>query len=183
MLPPTLTTERLELRALRLDDAPIIETLAGDRMIAATTRLPHPYPPGLGRAFIERQGASGNEGEHNWAMVRRSDGTFLGVLGFIRTHPGPMGELGYWVGRPYWGQGYTSEAVRAVCEHGFRNLGLTRIFAEALGTTCPRRRYSKRTASVLKGCCADTASAGAACTTCTSSASSRAVARGLSVPS
>ena len=38
-------------------------------------------------------------------------------------------ELGYWIGKPYWGQGYCTEAARATLDFGFEQLGLNRIFA------------------------------------------------------
>jgi RimJ/RimL family protein N-acetyltransferase len=55
-------------------------------------------------------------------------------MGSITIHaevPYPRAELGYWTGVPYWGQGYMTEAVRAVIAFGFDTLGLHRIQATA----------------------------------------------------
>jgi RimJ/RimL family protein N-acetyltransferase len=109
---PTLSTSRLTLRPLRAADAPDLARLVDDPGVATmTTSIPHPFPDGAAEAFIDRMGRAEPAREGAFALESTTDG-FIGVLGF---HPDDRGavELGYWLGRPYWGRGYMTEAVDA----------------------------------------------------------------------
>ena len=65
----------------------------------------------------------------NFAVALRSNGSFLGVIGLHRDANGRAAELSYWVGKPFWNQGYATEAVKAVLRHGLAELGLDRVDA------------------------------------------------------
>jgi RimJ/RimL family protein N-acetyltransferase len=111
-LTPTLTTKRLTLRAPRREDAPALARLVDDPDIARmTTGIPHPYPADAAEDFIDRRENAFGDGEAFFALELPGEG-FVGALGF---DPGPTGasEIGYWLGRPYWGRGLMTEAVRA----------------------------------------------------------------------
>jgi [ribosomal protein S5]-alanine N-acetyltransferase len=102
-----ITTPRLRLRPLTDDDAPEIARLAGDWDIARMTALiPHPYTLADAQSFIAS--AAGND--HTFAIER--DGGLVGCCG-ARSVSGTY-EIGYWVGKPYWGQGIVTEASRAL---------------------------------------------------------------------
>ncbi len=125
-----LETERLCLRPLELTDAPIVQQLAGDPLVAATTlNIPHPYPPGVAVDWIRHLQQHAGTGQHyTFAITRRSDHIFMGVVGI---HPNTLSsaEIGYWLGVSYWNQGYMSEAVRRLLQFGFEHLRLHRIIA------------------------------------------------------
>ena len=109
---PTLQTPRLTLRALRREDAPSLARLVNDADIARmTTSIPYPFPNGAAEDFIDRMANCDARREGVFAVEVRDQG-FAGVLGF---HPDSAGvsEIGYWLGRPYWSQGYMTEAVHA----------------------------------------------------------------------
>ena len=53
----------------------------------------------------------------------------IGAVGLRIEREDQRAELGYWIGRPYWNQGYCTEAARAVLDFGFEQLGLNRIYA------------------------------------------------------
>jgi RimJ/RimL family protein N-acetyltransferase len=125
-----LQSDRLTLRPLLIDDAPMVQKLAGDKDIASTTRLiPHPYPPGMAELWIAALPELYQRAEMiNWGITM--DGG--PVLGTIRLTLNPVdnhAEIGYWVGKPFWNNGYCTEAARAVVGYGFEVLGLERIYA------------------------------------------------------
>ncbi len=128
---PTLLTERLVLRPFALDDAPAVRALAGDRAIASTTlNIPHPYGEGDARRWITTHAdrfAAGQEVV--FAVTLRDGGELIGAIGLVVARRHDRAELGYWIGRKHWGQGYATEAVRAVVDYGFRELRLNRIEA------------------------------------------------------
>jgi RimJ/RimL family protein N-acetyltransferase len=117
MTTPTIETDRLALRALRPSDAgPMTLYCSDPRVARMTTSIPHPYPPGAADAYIASS-LSGRTGETVWAI----DGTPVGteeLIGIIIFRPA-KGEIGYWVGPPFWNTGYASEALGAVIAHVF----------------------------------------------------------------
>jgi [ribosomal protein S5]-alanine N-acetyltransferase len=129
---PTLETERLLLRPLMPDDAPAIARLAGRREIADTTiSIPHPYSEERARQWIAETAGLFAQGKSVvFAMQLKSGGNLAGGIGLrdIDTEHS-LAELGFWVAVEYWGQGYATEAARAVVGFAFEQLGLNRIYA------------------------------------------------------
>lgn len=128
---PTLQTERLILRPFTLADASTIQRLAGAREIAdMTLNIPYPYLDGMAEAWISTHQPSFENGASvTFAIVRRSDDTLCGAIGLGINPDHAHAEMGYWLGVPYWGQGYTTEAAQAVVRYGFTDLNLHRIYA------------------------------------------------------
>lgn len=126
---PTLRTERLTIRPLELADAARVQELAGARAIADTTaNIPHPYPDGVAPEWIGGRAAAWDTGkEASWAIAN-SEG-LIGGIG-LRLHASDRrAELGYWLGVPYWGMGYATEASRSVLAFAFDTLDLNRVHA------------------------------------------------------
>jgi RimJ/RimL family protein N-acetyltransferase len=115
---PVLKTERLVLRALYQCDVPVIALLAGDRRVAENTaRIPHPYPADEAEQFV----AQANRQNDSATFAITLDGALIGACGIdVRED---SAELGYWLGVPFWGCGYATEAVRAVIDYAFGELG------------------------------------------------------------
>ena len=114
---PVLATARLVLRAPRRSDGEAIAALANDRRIAANTaRIPHPYAIEDAEQFIAA--VNKREGEACFAVTL--DGAPIGVCSVDLREDGP--EVGYWLGVPYWGRGFATEAVRALIDHAFGDL-------------------------------------------------------------
>ena len=128
---PLIETPRLRLRPYVPGDAPDVQRLAGDPAVAQTTLLiPHPYPDGAAESWIGTHAAQWTAQESLvLAITLRSSGELLGSIGLVFQAAHEKADLGYWIGVPYWNQGYTTEAVRAVLDYGFRTLGLNRIEA------------------------------------------------------
>jgi RimJ/RimL family protein N-acetyltransferase len=136
-----LETERLVLRAPRLDDAEAIATLINDRRIAENlARVPHPYTLADAEGFI----ASANREDGRASFVTTlANGTIIGGCG-VGKLSGTDPEIGYWLGVPYWGNGYATEVTRAVIDHAFTNLGYERLEAGARVSNPASRRVLEK---------------------------------------
>lgn len=127
--PPTLDTDRLQLRPFTLDDAPRVRELAGHRLVAETTLLiPHPYEEGMAEPWIATHLSNFLAGESlTLAITLRSGGEMIGCIGLGVTKAHRRAEMGYWIGVPFWGNGYCTEAARAVIAYGFSDMDLVKI--------------------------------------------------------
>ena len=129
---PTLRTARLLLGTFAPEDASELQRLAGAREIADTTvSIPHPYDLDHALAWIGQQRREAVRGRAtNFAIRLRSDGPLIGSAGLRDIDPEHMqAELGFWIGREWWGHGYAREAAAAVIRFGFESLKLNRICA------------------------------------------------------
>ncbi|HXG57559.1 MAG TPA: GNAT family N-acetyltransferase [Thermoanaerobaculia bacterium] len=128
---PTLETARLRLRPFDVADAPAVQALAGAREVARNTlMIPHPYPDGVAGEWIAtHEQLVASEREVDMAIVLRESGELIGAIGLILKREHDTGEIGYWIGVPYWGRGYATEAAGAVIDYGFRVWSLNRIEA------------------------------------------------------
>jgi len=115
-----LRAERLVLAPLTPVHAPALYPLINDWDIARMlTRVEWPMTPESVQAFAAKKAA--DSGEDIFAIL--VGGAPIGVAGV--KHPGTgdpprkMPRLGYWIGRPYWGRGYGSEAVVAITTFAF----------------------------------------------------------------
>lgn len=130
--PVVLDTERLLLRPFELDDAPDVCRLAGDREIAANTlTVPHPYEEYMAVEWIGSRSARVEE-EKGVVFAIVEGSALVGAMGLDLEIEHARAELGYWIGRPSWGQGFATEAARAVIRYGFEKLSLNRIQAHHL---------------------------------------------------
>lgn len=124
-----LTTQRLILRPVVRSDLPDILTLAGEAAVAETTAaIPHP----LSEADVEEWLISTTPRDRRaYAVLRAEDQVFIGVLDLtIGGHSGPA-HIAFWIGRPYWRQGYATEAVRRLLRFLFGERKLASVNAES----------------------------------------------------
>ena len=135
---------RLEPLAPR--HAPAYQALASDARIAATTLVPHPYPPGAAAHHIALAARARARGEaYDFAVVAgagpRGGAAVVGscALKYVDRDEG-QAEVGYWIGVPYWGRGYAKAAVRRAVRFAFGDLGLRRVVAEVLESNAASAR-------------------------------------------
>jgi RimJ/RimL family protein N-acetyltransferase len=129
---PTLRTAHLLLGTFAAEDAPELQRLAGAREIADTTvSIPHPYDLDHALAWIGQQRREAVRGRAtNFAIRLLPEGALIGSAGLRDIDPEHLqAELGFWIGKEWWGQGYAREAAEAVIQFGFESLGLNRICA------------------------------------------------------
>lgn len=163
---PTLYTPRLSLRAFVPADAPRIQELCGDARVAATTgRIPHPYPEGEAEKYIRTLAAPREDGSRYTFGItlagtrtpgREHDLTDTGhLIGSISLREieteHRRGVLGYWIGVPYWGKGFATEAARAVLAFGFIRKGLNRIMADHFVTNPASGRVMQKVGMTQEG--------------------------------
>ncbi len=152
--PHELRTERLLLRSFRPADIPHLVRLAGAREVAATTlQIPHPYTRADARQFIALRGAECRHGQAvKFAVVLIKRNELCGAIGLRIDGDHKRAELGFWIGVPYWGHGYSTEAAQAVVAYGFDLLKLHRIHASCFKGNLASQRVLKKLAMRYEGC-------------------------------
>jgi RimJ/RimL family protein N-acetyltransferase len=122
-----LDTERLTLRGPTLADVKAIARLANDRRIAENTRrLPHPYSQEHAIEFVR---TTANDNRETVFLIENNP-TPIGVVGIDWRQP-EAPELGYWLGVEHWGQGFATEAVRAVIDFTFEEFDVGQLMSGA----------------------------------------------------
>jgi ribosomal-protein-alanine N-acetyltransferase len=124
---PTLRTKRLLLRPFTRDDIAELVPLSGAREVAATTRIiPHPYTFAHAEKFIEEC----DKGEEiKLAIVSQADSRLIGGCVLRPDADDATAEIGYWIGVPYWGNGFATETAKALLQYSFEALQVNRVYA------------------------------------------------------
>lgn len=132
MKQPIIRTDRLILRPFELSDAKSVQRLAGDPAVAATTlNIPHPYEDGVAEQWIEGMQKRFEQGKRvEFAVTHIDENYLIGAVGLVLNHLHKHAELGYWIGKPYWDNGYATEAAVSLVRYGFEELNLNRIYAQ-----------------------------------------------------
>ncbi len=129
---PFLATERLILRPLTLEDAPVVQQLAGKKEIADTTiSIPHPYSEQQAKDWITAhvEARAQNKGIVFGVELTRIN-QLIGTIGLREIDQEHLqAEMGFWIGTDWWGNGYATEAAKRVIRYGFEERGLNRIYA------------------------------------------------------
>ena len=151
---PTLDTPRLILRPFVLADAPALQRLAGAREIADTTlTIPHPYVDGMAEQWIETHEAQFAEGASaTCAVTERDGGALAGGISLLMKREHARAELGFWIGMPYWGRGYCTEAASAMLRYAFAELGLNRVHACHFSRNPASGRVMRKVGMKYEGC-------------------------------
>lgn len=116
-----IRTARLALRPLVLADAARVAALAGDWDVARmTARIPYPY------RLVDADAWIGSIGRDEFVRAIEHEGELVGACGYVAGDNGAA-EIGYWLGRPYWGRGFATEAGRALIAYCFEDGGFKRL--------------------------------------------------------
>lgn len=146
-LSPSLHGERLYLRAPEINDYEPWATLR-----AISREHLQPWEPSWAEDSLTREGfrrrlawferlRRQEHGEAYFIYLRRNDGLIGGItLSNIRRGASQCGELGYWIGKPFIGQGHMTEALQVMTTHCFNELKLHRLEAACLPENTPSRR-------------------------------------------
>lgn len=120
---------------MTLEHAAAVQRLVAHPEVAATSLVPHPYPADGAVRFITEEVLPGRADgtSYTFAIMAEGEPELVGAiqLKHVDRERGEA-ELGYWIGRPYWGRGYASAAAALAVRFGFEGIGLRRIYAHVL---------------------------------------------------
>ena len=147
-----LRTKRLVLRQFRSDDAQRIHYLVNDKQVATGAHyMPYPFPAAAAEEWLAKHKELVREGRAAVFAVCLQATTesnespdLIGTVGLAIVELDQRAEIGYWLGREYWGNGFCTEAVVAVVEYGFEGLGLHRIFAQHISRNIASARVLEK---------------------------------------
>ena len=143
----------VRLRAWTLADAPALAKLINNKKVQDNLRdgLPFPYGEEDAKAFLSAVLAS--DPDQNLAFAIEADGKLIGSISATRCANIHFrtAELGYYLGEPYWGKGFATEAVRQICDYIYRNTDIIRIFAEPFAYNTASCRVLEKAGFQLEG--------------------------------
>jgi [ribosomal protein S5]-alanine N-acetyltransferase len=144
--PQELRTARLLLRSLEREDVPAMVRLAGVNEIAATTlQIPHPYEEDDAQSFLAKASEDFRAGRSvSFAISILPGRELCGAVGLHLADAHKRAELGYWIGVPFWGKGYATEAASAAVAFGFETLHLNRIYAHHFAGNAASQRVLEK---------------------------------------
>jgi ribosomal-protein-alanine N-acetyltransferase len=151
---PTLETERLVLRRPRMEDAADVFEYGSDPEVTRTVTFVSHATIEDSRAWLARvlERVPAESGLCTFAMELKNTGKMVGTCGiFLDDVRSARAEAAYVLNRAYWGQGLTAEALRAVVDFGFRQLGLNRISAMCLPENTASARVMEKAGMTYEG--------------------------------
>ena len=126
---PVLHTERLLLRKLTADDISSLVKYGNNKKVSDYVfSIPHPYeePDAVFRISYVLNGFRARS-RFVFAVILLETAEFVGEVS-LHLDNTKVSQLGYWIGEPFWNKGIATEAVRAVCQFGFKTLDLEKIY-------------------------------------------------------
>jgi len=140
---PILQTERLLLRGWKEADLDPFARMMTDPEVARFIGGVQPRSS-VWRAIAMYAGLWMLRGYGLWVVERKSDGAFLGRVGLWQPESWPGLELAWSLDRPYWGNGYATEAAKAALDHGFRKLAVPKLVSLIDPDNAPSQRVARR---------------------------------------
>lgn len=126
-----ITTDRLVLRLFHPSDAAIVATLCNNYNIYKNTLyLPYPYRLNDALSWIERHNENFmTDKNYEFAVTDKETGELFGAIALSNNKRFNQGELAYWIGEQYWGNGYATEAAQSILQFAFEEKKLHKVFA------------------------------------------------------
>jgi len=145
----TLYGTHFALRPLRMSDLESLLVHINDRAVARNTlTIPYPCRRREERTWL-RGAVHKKKGQVLWAID--VDGRAVGTIGLHHLESRHKAELGYWLGRDYWGQGIVTEAVELVTHYAFSTLHLRRVYAYVFPFNGGSQRVLEKAGYVREG--------------------------------
>ena len=143
----------VRLRAWTLADAPALAKLINNKKVQDNLRDGLPFPYGEEDAKVFLSAVLASDPDQNLAFAIEADGELIGSISATRCANIHFrtAELGYYLGEPYWGRGFATEAVRQICDYIYRNTDIIRIFAEPFAYNTASCRVLEKAGFQLEG--------------------------------
>lgn len=143
----------VRLRAWTLADAPALAKLINNKKVQDNLRDGLPFPYGEEDAKVFLSAVLASDPDQNLAFAIEADGKLIGSISATRyaNIHFRTAELGYYLGEPYWGKGFATEAVRQICDYIYRNTDIIRIFAEPFAYNTASCRVLEKAGFQLEG--------------------------------
>jgi RimJ/RimL family protein N-acetyltransferase len=123
-----IETARLVMRAPAKRDLDGVVKLANNIKVAEmTATIPHPYTRKDAESWLEK--VSSGRGYSLVLYAKAEKRTLVGVAGFGHRGEESNPEIGYWIGEPFWRQGFATEASRALIDHAFTETEIDALLA------------------------------------------------------
>lgn len=144
---PVLETDRLLIRGFELSDVPAVQELVDDIDIARSTlHIPHPYTLEMAEEWISAHKENFETGiSIEFAIALKKTGEIIGAVGISSIDAEhEKAEIGYWIGKKYWNNGYCSEAAKRIVQYCFEELKLNRVYALHFSTNPASGKVMKK---------------------------------------
>ncbi|WP_336881953.1 GNAT family N-acetyltransferase [Priestia koreensis] len=127
----TIETKRLRLRLFQQTDAETVTDMCNNyNLYKNTLYLPYPYTLEDATHWIKTQQQQFVENRHfEFAVTNKESGELYGAIALSNQQVFDHGELAYWIGEKHWGNGYATEAAKALVEFAFDEKGYHKVFA------------------------------------------------------
>lgn len=134
------------------DKSAFVEYLNDKEIYAYTLRIPYPYTENDAETFFKTVADSTEKYGHPIQFViRDNEGKAIGGIGFDGLIPEHQAELGYWLAKPFWGQGIMTNVVAPLCDFAFTKWNLVRIFAHVFVSNVGSSRVLEKNGFELEG--------------------------------
>ena len=134
-------SDSLHLTSIAESDRAPISRLLNDREVSdRMLRIPHPYAESDFDSFLEVANSCAADNQPQHFTLHHSEHGPIGGFGFEALRHGHRVEIGYWLGRPFWGQGIMPTVIRAACEYAFREFQVQRITAHVFKSNAASAR-------------------------------------------
>ena len=136
------------------DKADLLEHLRTKDVYNTTLNIPHPYSAADAEGWIQKRIEHTRRIGHEVTFaIRRNDDRLIGIVSSENFQPGltHKTEIGYWVAKPFWGQGVMTDAVRAFTKYAFSELDLVRLTAHVFASNLASARVLEKTGFKLEG--------------------------------
>jgi RimJ/RimL family protein N-acetyltransferase len=149
----TIITERLILRMFRESDAETVAELCNNYNIYKNTLyLPYPYSRECALSWIENHLDNFNANEsYEFAITDKETGQLYGAIALSNNQHFNNGEIAYWVGEEFWGNGYATEASKAILEFAFTEKKYHKVFARHFASNPASGRVIENLGMIKEG--------------------------------